>query len=302
VIAPPLLSAWAAAIAAVTMWAGWAVATRGTLSAQAGQLNVWDLVALRFMVAAVITLPIALRHPPRLARLGPWRSVLAIGMGGFSFSLCNTGGLAFAPAAHGGAMTAPLGAVFTGLLAAFVLNERLSPRRSLGLVLIVAGAGAVVLANAVAAPPASLYLGHALFIGAAAQWATYTVIMRRAGLYPLEALSIACLGSALLYLPAWLVLHGPATLLAAPWQTLAVQGVLHGVIGQTASIALFNFAVMRLGASRAAACGALVPPMVAAGATLFLDEPPQLAELPGLAALTAGVWLATAAPRARQTG
>lgn len=297
-----LLAGWAAAIAAVTMWAGWAVATRGTLSSQLVQLNVWDLVALRFMVAGAITLPIALRRPPRLARLGPWRTLLAIGMGGVSFSLCNTGGLAFAPAAHGGAMTAPLGAVFTGLLAAFVLGERLSRRRAVGLAMIIAGAVAIVLANLAAAPPPSLFLGHALFLGAALQWATYTVIVRRAGLYPLEALSIACLGSALVYLPPWLLLRGPAVLLAAPPETLLAQGLLHGVIGQTASIALFNFAVMRLGASRAAACGALVPPMVAAGALLFLNEVPKLSELPGLAALTLGVWLATAAAPSRRTG
>jgi drug/metabolite transporter (DMT)-like permease len=299
-VTPSALPGWAAAIAAVTMWSGWAVATRGTLSAHTSQLDVWDLVALRFIVAALITAPIAIRHPPRLGRLGAARALLAACVGGFSFSLCNTGGLAFAPAAHGGAMTAPLGAVFTGLLAAFVLGERLSSRRALGLALIVAGAAAVVLANLVAAPPASLFLGHALFIAAALQWASYIVITRRAGLYPLEALAIACLGSALLYLPPWLLLRGPAVLLQAPWQTLLVQGFLHGVIGQTASIALFNFGVARLGAGRAAACGALVPPLVAAGAALFLDEVPKLSELPGLAGLTIGVWLATAAPPARQ--
>jgi drug/metabolite transporter (DMT)-like permease len=56
--------------------------------------------------------------------------------------------------------------------------------------------------------------------------------------------------------------------------------------------------VTRLGAARAAACGALVPPMVAAGAWLFLDEIPHLGELPGLAALTFGVWRTTTAPMA----
>jgi drug/metabolite transporter (DMT)-like permease len=298
---------WAAAVAAVSMWSGWAVATRGTLLAGVGgpaaPLDVWDLVALRFLVAAVIAAPLLRTHRPRLSRLGTGlpgvaRVLVAASMGGFSFSLCNTGGLAFAPAAHGGAMVAPLGAVTTGLLAAFVLGERLSRARALGLGLIVSGVVLLVLANAVASPPPMIFLGHALFVGAAVQWATFTVVIRAARLHPLEALVLACLGSALLYLPAWLVLRGPAALLAAPWPTLALQGVLHGVVGQTASIALFTFAVTRLGAARAAACGALVPPMVAAGAWLFLDEIPHLGELPGLAALTFGVWRTTTAPMA----
>jgi drug/metabolite transporter (DMT)-like permease len=298
---------WAAAIGAVSMWSGWAVATRGTLLAGVGDgaapLDVWDLVALRFLVASLIALPLLRTHPPRLGRLGTGlpglaRLLVAAGMGGFSFSLCNTGGLAFAPAAHGGAMVAPLGAVTTGLLAAFVLGERLSRARALGLGLIVAGVVLLVFANAVAAPPPTIFLGHAMFVGAAVQWATYTVVIRGARLHPLEALVLACLGSALLYLPAWLLLRGPAALLAAPWQTLVLQGVLHGVVGQTASIALFTFAVTRLGAARAAACGALVPPMVATGAWLFLGETPSMAELPGLAALTFGVWRTTTAPMA----
>ena len=193
-----------------------------------------------------------------------------------------------------------LGVVVVGVLIFNNIGGQMAANssRALGLGLIVSGVVLLVLANAVASPPPMIFLGHALFVGAAVQWATSTVVIRAARLHPLEALVLACLGSALLYLPAWLVLRGPAALLAAPWPTLALQGVLHGVVGQTASIALFTFAVTRLGAARAAACGALVPPMVAAGAWLFLDEIPHLGELPGLAALTFGVWRTTTAPMA----
>jgi drug/metabolite transporter (DMT)-like permease len=249
------------------------------------------------MVAGGLLLPRALLRPPPLAALGAARIACVVTAGGFTFSLCNTGGFAFAPAAHGGALTSPLGAVFTGLLAALFLGELLSRRRMLGLGLILAGATALLAAVVSAEPPASVFAGHALFVAAALQWAIYTVVMRGARLAPLDALSLACVGAAVVYLPAWLLLRGPAALLAAAPGNVAIQALLHGLASQVVSILLFNLAVVRLGASRPAVCGALVPPVVAAGATLLLAEPPAAAELPGLAALTLGVWLAASRGR-----
>jgi drug/metabolite transporter (DMT)-like permease len=284
---------WLAALSAVAIWAGWAVATRGTLQMQAGRIAVADLIALRFAVAGLITLPAAIARPPPIARLGPLRTLCTASMGGFTFSLCNTGGLAFAPAAHGGALTPTLGAVFTGCLAALLLGERLSGQRMLGLGLILAGAAMLVGATLAATLPPSIFIGHALFAAAALQWSTYTIIVRGSRLAPLDALVLTCIGSAVLYLPGWLLLRGPAALLAVPAGSLLVQAVLHGVLTQVLSVVLFNVGVARLGAARAALCGALVPPLVAIGATLFLGEPPSASELPGLAALTVGVWLAS---------
>lgn len=291
------LAGWAAALAAVSMWAAWSVATRGTLQAYGGQLDVPDLMAVRFTVAGLLALPAALLRPPPLRRLGAWRTVVAACTGGLTFSLCNTGGLVFAPAAHAGALTAPMGAVFTGLLAALLLHERLSRWRVIGLGLIVVGALILLGATMAGGLPSTVLIGHALFLAAAVQWSFFTVLIRGARLMPFESLTLCCVGSAMIYMPIWLLWRGPAHLLAVPWDVLAVQGLLHGVIGQTLSIILFNFGVVRLGAARAAACGALVPTLVALGATLFLAEPPQPAELPGLAAISLGVWLA-----ARQAG
>jgi drug/metabolite transporter (DMT)-like permease len=277
----------------VLIWAGWAVAARGFFLSPADALATPDLVALRFMLAGAITLPRAALRPPPVRALGAWRTAVVVTAGGFTFSLCNTGGFAFAPAAHGGALTSPLGAVFTALLAALVLNERLSRARGAGLALILAGAVALLAAVLAADTPASVFIGHALFVAAGLQWAVYTVVMRGARLPPLDALSLACVGAALAYLPAWALLRGPAALLGAPAGTVLTQAVLHGLMSQVISILLFNLAVTRLGAARPATCGALVPPVVALGAALLLGEVPAPAELPGLALLTLGVWLAS---------
>jgi drug/metabolite transporter (DMT)-like permease len=288
---------WLAALGAVSIWAGWAVATRASLLPGGAGIAVVDLIALRFAVAGLVTVPIAAANPPPIVRLGALRSVLAASMGGFTFSLCNTGGLVFAPAAHGGALTPTLGAVFTGTLAALLLGERLTRLRLAGLALILLGAAILLAVTLASDAPASIFIGHALFATAALQWSLYTITIRSARLAPLPALALANIGSAVLYLPPWLVLRGPGAMWALPLRVLVEQGVLHGVLTQVVSVVLFNLGVLRLGAARAASCGALVPPLVALGAALFLAEPPQATELPGLAAVTVGVWLAS-----RKTG
>ena len=107
-------------------------------------------------------------------------------------------------------------------------------------------------------------------------------------------MAISTIGSALVYLPPYLLLAGPR-FLAAPWPEIAVQAALHGGIGATLSIFTFNLGMARLGAARAAAAGALTPTLTAVMGAALLGEVPSLAEAAGMAMLTAGVWLASGA-------
>jgi hypothetical protein len=55
------------------------------------------------------------------------------------------------------------------------------------------------------------------------------------------------------YAPAYLVLHGPAGLLALPAGTLAQQIIIHGVLSGIVAVFAFGRAVELLGPPRAAA-------------------------------------------------
>lgn len=283
---------WLAAFGAVSMWAGWAVATRFLLGS--ATLDPVDIVAVRFITAACLMLPYALRRGVPVARLRPATLAAVVFGSGVAFSLCNTGGLAFAPAAHSGAMTSPLGAVFTGLLAHWLIGERMRWRSLVGLALIAAGAAAIVLASLGGAWGARTWIGHLLFASAGLLWAIYNVAARGARLGALDAVTLSSIGSALVYLPGYLLAVGPR-FLAAPWQEIAVQAALHGGVGATLSIFVFNLGLIRLGAARAAAAGALTPTLTAALGVALLGEVPSLAEAAGMAVLTAGVWLASGA-------
>jgi drug/metabolite transporter (DMT)-like permease len=282
---------WAAAISAVSIWAGWAVSTRYLLAE--ATLEAADMVALRFLTAALLLTPHALRRGLPVRRLSPLSLLAIVGGAGFAFSLCNTGGLVFAPAGHSGAMTAPLSAVFTGLLAHFVLGEGLSRRSVTGLGLILAGVATLVGATLAGHSP-RVFIGHALFACAGLLFALYTIAMRRARLAALDAVAISAFGSVLVYMPPYLLLFGPR-FLAAPMGEVVLQGLLHGGIAATLSVILFNVGVGRLGAARAASPAALNPGLTALLAIPALGEVPSWPEVPGFVALTAGVWLASGA-------
>lgn len=287
---------WAALVAAVAIWAGWAVGTR-FLFLEAS-LGTADIVALRFLVAAGLMAPHALRRGLALWRVKPVALAGVVLGSGFAFSLCNTGGLAFAPAAHGGAMTSPLGAVFTGFLAWALIGEPLPRRRLAGLALIAAGAAAIVLASLDGIWGLQAWIGHLLFTAAGLLWAAYTVAVRGARVGVLDAVTLSVVGSAVAFSLPYLLVVGPRFLAAPPWE-VAVQGLLHGVLGATVSVILFNRGLVLVGATRAAAVGALTPTLTAVFGIIALGEVPSLMETAGIAILTLGVILASALPPAQ---
>lgn len=281
---------WAAALGAVTIWASWAVATRFLL--EHATLDTESMVAVRFLFAGAAMLPVALRGMP-LGALGVWRTLVIVLGSGVGFSLLNTGGLNYAPAAHAAALTAPLGGVCTGLAAHWLLKERLSRRAAAGLAAIFIGAVGIVVASVAGSGTGSarMLIGHLHFLGAAMSWAAYVVVMRRSGLTALQATAVGVIGSALVFSIPWLIFAG-AAIRAAPWSEIILQGTVHGLIAAVLSVVLFNIAVVRLGAARAGAATALAPVLGAVLALVVLHEAAGPLEWVGYATVAFGVWLA----------
>ncbi len=287
---------WVCAFAAVTIWSTWAVATRFLLTN--ATLNAHDVVAIRFAVAAIILLPITLRGFP-LRRLGVWRVLAIIAGSGAVFSLFNTGGLGYAPVAHGTAMTSPMGAVFTGTMAHFVLKERLDRRRAIGLGIVLLGALLLVSSVSMADRDGwTILKGDLYFVTAAFLWSIYTIAVRGSGMSGLQVAALSATGSTLV----WSIPHVIATggaLFAAPPMELLTAGLLHGVYSGILSVLLFTLAVGLLGPSRAGVVGALNPVLGAVLGVIVLGEIPGWLQIAAIALLTGGIWLAAGARFAR---
>lgn len=270
--------------------AGWLVFTR---MGHARTLNGYDLVALRYGVAGLILLPYAYRHRSLLVGHGwPALTLLVLG-GGFPYGLAAVWGLSFAPVAHGGALIAGTIPTFTALFGVAILAQRLQTRQIFGLVLTVIGAAAIG-GLGLFSEFGSQTIGHALFLVGAMLWALYTVTLRKFGVPPLQATTIVCVGSALLYVPFYPFVLG-TQITTAPWSEILFQAVYQGVIAGVVFFVAFNRAVELLGSARAAVFLALVPVLAVLMAGPILGEIPNAWEIFGIAAATSGVYFVTGA-------
>ena len=280
-------------LAAVAIWTGWSALTR--LAVTTG-LDAWDVAALLFGIAGVLLAPVVARRGLARDRLG-WSGlgVLIAGVGA-PYVLVAASGLQFAPARDQGALNPGAMPLFVALLAAWLLGERLSAARAAGLGLILTGALAMAGWHASTAS-AMRALGDALFLVASFLTACFTVVVRRAQLMPLHATALVSTGSLVVYLPVYLACHGIG-IARVPFADVAVQAVFQGVLVTIVSLVLYGRAIALLGASGAAAFGALVPALSALLAIPLLGEWPDAADWLGIALISAGVYLASGAPLA----
>jgi drug/metabolite transporter (DMT)-like permease len=278
-------------LAAVCIWAGFIVVSRLGVRAS---LTPWDVAAIRFAVAGLLLLPYASRKGLALDRLG-WLGVAAIVAGcGAPMVLLVNAGLLFAPAAHAGGLFPGVTPLMVAILAAAILKEAFTIQKSVGLVLIAAGAVGILCGTG-GAIGTGQNIGHAAFLAAALAWAGYTVAMRRARLDGLHAAAIAAVGSLLLYLPAYGLIAG-GRIFQAPLFDIALQAMVQGVLTAIVALLLYGRAVGILGATRGAAFVALTPALTALLGIPILGEWPSALDWTAIAVISLGVYAASGGP------
>jgi len=290
---PPrkLFSGFLWATLTVSIFAGWFVVTRFSVTRI---LNVWDLTALRYGIGAVLLAPVLLRDlPPRAWRNGFVFSVLW----GAPFAILVALGVQMTSAGRAASVTPTLMPVFAGLLGWLLLRQSPGKVRLVGYAAIAAGLCGLVLTAAGGQGSPSL-LGLALLALAAAMWASYTLILRRSGLNPIQSAALICFWSAVIFVPAYVAL-GIGHLAQAPGIEIAIQGVYQGVLMSIVALIGFNRAVALLGPSAAAAMIALVPVVASLLAIAVLGEVPTMAEGVSIAFIVVGVLLAARPERSR---
>ncbi len=279
------------AIGAVAVWAGWLVMMRLGVTTR---LSTTDLAALRFAVAGVVLLPIVLRRGLAINRLG-WSGFAAVVIGaGVPVPLVVGMGLAFAPAAHAGALYQGAVPFAVACLATILLNEPVPSIHKAGLLLIVCGA-VMIGGLGVSSLTGRQTIGHVLFLASAFMTASYTVAMRRAAIDGLHAAAIAAVVSLVVYLPIYVVLVEDG-LFTKPAEDLIIQALYQGVLTAVISLALYGHAVRLLGASKAAAFVALGPTLTALMGVPALGEWPSSVVWAAIIVVTAGVYLASGGP------
>ena len=172
----------------VLIFSGWFVITRFSVTRE---LEIWDIIALRFGGGALVLAPIILRRGARLPAAAWREGLLLCFLWGLPFVLLVALGLRLTSAAQAASIAPAAMPVFAGIVGWIALGERQGSARWLGYGAIVLGLICLIGAGAVRNGVPNL-LGLAALLGAALLWAIYTVVFRRSGLSAMQAAALIC--------------------------------------------------------------------------------------------------------------
>jgi drug/metabolite transporter (DMT)-like permease len=251
------------------------------------------LGAFRFGLGFVLLLPLALALRNRWPVGRDWLGVVLLGILFFAvFQGSFNWALEYTTAARG-ALALSVLPLLTMVVGVALRVEPLGARKAAGVLIAMAGV-AVALATGLAEAPAGAWRGDLIMIAATLCFAFYNVWSRpfiaRSGSLPFVTAGMGAGGGCLAML-AWAD-GGFASAGAFGWpQWIAVLHLV--VIGAAVTFFLWVFALAHTTPTRVANTITLNPVMAAIVAAILLGEPIGLNLIVGVAAVFAGIWLAS---------
>ncbi|UYN94832.1 MAG: EamA family transporter [Enhydrobacter sp.] len=229
--------AMAAGLLAIALWSALA-----TLSVLAGPIPPFQMVAMTFAVGAAIGVARARRRGVAWVALTRWPArVWLLGIGGlFGYHALYFAALQIAPPAEANLVNY-LWPLLIVLLSAPLAGARLGWTHLVGALLGFAGVVLLAVARGVSFGDQHA-LGYLLALGCAFAWSLYSVLSRRFGETPTDAIASFCAASALLSLLAHLMFE-QTTWPATPVAWLAVLALGLGPTG--GAFYLWDHAVKR---------------------------------------------------------
>jgi len=251
------------------------------------------LAALRFGLGFILLMPIALAFRSRWPQRRDWLAVACLGIlfFGIFMALFNLS-LRYTTAARGALALSTL-PLLTMVVGAVLRIEPLSARKTSGVLVAMAGV-ALALATGLADAPAGAWRGDAIMVVAALCYALYNV-WSRPFIARSDSLAFVTVGmgagSGCLALLAWSSGGFAAAARFGAGQWTAVAYLV--VIGAALTFFLWVFALARTTPTRVANAITLNPVTASIVAALLLGEPIGLNLVVGVAAVFAGIWIAS---------
>jgi drug/metabolite transporter (DMT)-like permease len=309
----------ASAVITVVIWTSFIVIARASADPSRGAtLTPFDIALLRILGAGSILLPWGawlLRSGRAKGGTGgqgwlgisplPWRTTVLTGFfGGLLYAMLAYAGFVYAPAAHASVLMPGSLPLWTALLAAVILHDRITPARALGLAFIVAGGLLVGGASLLKAfEGGDVWRGDLLFMTAALCWSVYSVLARRLALDAVRATIAITFLAFITYVPVYGLLIATGVVVTrlgdVPAGTVVFQALFQGVGSVVISGITFTQMIRHFGPVRSTMITALVPGLSALGAVVFLGEPLSGTLLAGLALVTLGILFGVRAAGAR---
>jgi drug/metabolite transporter (DMT)-like permease len=264
-----------------------------------GSADPLTLAILRWGIGFVCVLPVALLLRARWPQRADWPGVALLGFAfyGLFFILYNLAiGYTTAARASLALSTLPLQTMIVGALLGI---ERLSGRKTAGVLIAVIGVGAALVTGLAGAPPGA-WRGELIMIGAVLCMSFYNVLSRpfiqRSSALGFLAVGM---GSGAIALAVAGLVTGRIAVLQGFDQAQWLAGLYLGVAGGALAFILWVMALQRASPTRVANTMTVNPIAAALLAQQLVGEPLTLDLLLGLIAVFAGIWIATTEGRQR---
>ena len=285
----PRLLGVSTALAAVTIWAVFLLGTRWGVK---GNFTVEEILFLRLLSGALITVPFMIKLGVIVRNQGLISTLMLTVGSSAVFPYFISLGLFYAPASDAGAIAPGMLPFWTALFSWLLLGEVVSNRRIIGLALILFGALLVGLWQIIVGSGSSVWKGHLLFLFGAGLFSLYTVQFRRSGLSPAHGLVVGLFWGTITFLPI-LTLSGNIAFQEVSWTEILNMSILQGVLNAVLALLFYSIAVHQIGTAQAGAFGALTPILALIGGVIFLEETVTLIKTVGVGFVAFGVLIAS---------
>lgn len=273
----------------VLIWSSYFLSLRmGALTS----LNLAELAIFRYAIPGLLLFPIFIKSIAEYKKV-PFIYLLGIILGsGLPFFLLSGYGIKLTQVAYGSTLIPGTIPLFVTLIAVLIYKQPLPSFRQWGILII--GCGVIaMLTHAGASWDTSLIFGQGLFLVCSFLWSLFTISIRQSGLSPLKVAALATLPNGVL-ITLWIIITHPklgycALSISAVLGQLLVQGIIIGIF----SGVCFSAAIMRIGAEKTSAIGALTPAVATFLATIILGEHVDMYVILGMGLVIGGVFLAS---------
>jgi drug/metabolite transporter (DMT)-like permease len=273
-------------LVAALIWGSWPVISN---LAQIQNVTSVEIAILRFGISGLVLLPVLFYHSVPLRLLCTKGCVLAIGAG-LPYALLAMKGMTLSSSAHFGIITPSCMLVFSTLGSVYLLSERLTRQRIVGILIIILGVLFVGLSN-LGDMNMQVVLGDLMFIGCGALWASFTVFSKYWGINAWVATAMVSVVSGVVCLPFYVVDH--ASLFAnLSLSYILIQGAFQGILVAIFALYSYSKSVSLLGAAKGAVFAALVPPFALCLGVFILNEVVTWVEVVGIACVVLGMLFA----------
>jgi drug/metabolite transporter (DMT)-like permease len=272
-------------------WGSTYVVTKGGLD----QIPPMRFALLRFSVASLLLVVVALARGglSGLPRPTPWGTLTLMALSGIAFYYVAFNLALTYTSASQGALVQSASPAVTAMAAVWLLGERVTRRRLVGIALAIGGVLLIVARGAPDANAPAPLLGNLLMFGTVVLWSVYTVFAKRlANADPAVVMAVvSCLGTLMLVPPA--LIEAARTPVAPISLESWLRIIYLGAFPSASGFLLYSRALRDLDATQAGIFINLVPVIGTISGVVVLGDSISPMALAGGGLVLVGIWISS---------